>query len=154
MARPIGQLGVIPTLQVGNWVFTDLTTLIVLHGAANTNAHWTTLRKSNASAGYQITSGKTYTVNAVSMVTGAVGSSTTYFGYGDNDVGLNNASAPTNFVYIAGDSSLGGMILPEGAPVGTIVSQNCAVPIPQLKYVGMGINSAAIKSLTTFGYEA
>lgn len=155
MAKPIGTLGVIPTLTVGGWTFTDLTTLIILHAASSNSGDFYTLRKSNASAGYQVTAGKTYTINAVEIAMATVGSSIYYFGYGDTDVGFVSASPPTNAFYLANDSTLGGQLLPMALPVGQILGIPMIFPIPALKYVFMSpAASAIVGSITTFGYEA
>ena len=92
-------------IQVGNVVFTDLDNLICLIGSASGAAdRYSTLRKTTVpGAVYQVPSGKTFYVRAVSIwvFTASAGQQISIL-YGDNDVGQNVAGAPTNAVYPGG----------------------------------------------------
>lgn len=97
-------------LQVGGRIFTDLENLVELHGYV-TNPNYTTLRKANASAGYQVPVGKVFEVHAVriSSYNAAGVAYQCYLSYGDNDVGLQSAAAPANIVYPTGNADNAGL---------------------------------------------
>lgn len=159
MATPIGTLGTIPSLTVGGQVFTDLTTLIVLYGSVATTTRYTTLRKPGATSGYQVTTGKTMTIRAakINYIT-PTGSPTINFLYGDTDVGINSASAPTNPVYLGGDSSsscgvLGGTSGASSGPA-TYGESSPFFPVVALKYSAMFLNVTATVNILAYAYEA
>lgn len=160
MSVAIGNLGTIPSLTVGGVVFTDLSAaLIVLYGSVATTTRYTTLRRTTATAGYQTTSGKTLTIRACKITyISLTGNPTINLLYGDTDVGLNSSSAPTNPVYLGGDSSsscgvLGGS---SGAASGP-VSYGETAPFfntPSTKYSAMFLNIEATTNMLAYGYEA
>lgn len=93
-------------LQVGGYCFsqTEVTNLKILYGRVTTSGRATTLRLANGTAGYQVPGGNTLRVKVVQTIcdvtTCQVG-----LGYGDTDVGVNSASAPTTPIYVGGDST-------------------------------------------------
>jgi len=104
----MGQLtkGNAPGLTVGGRVFTDLKNLIVLRALIGAGGNlYGTARQLNASAGYQVPTGKTLRVWAVREVTSVVNQAVN-IGYGDDDKGTSSASAPTNAVWQGGGVSL------------------------------------------------
>lgn len=161
MAKPIGTLGTIDTIAVYGRVFTDLTNLLALHGYVATSTRvYATLRKSSSTSGYQVTTGKTLTLSAGNLMCAIVSST---FGvspaYGDNDVGLDSSSTPTNVVNFIGSSTAiamsintGAAATPSGAPVN---STAWLFQVPALKYPAM-LASASGTAVTAsfYGYEA
>lgn len=155
MARQIGTLGTIDTITVGGRVFTDLTTLIYLEAYTATTARYTTYRKNNTSAGYQVTTGKTLSIYAIRVMTdSAAGSSAgSVLSYGDTDVGLNSAAAPTNVVYQFGDSTARIFLTTTGQTSGVFYESPTLFTVPATKYaaqLAVGNDCLAL----AFGYEA
>jgi hypothetical protein len=108
--------GVRPVLEIGGRLFTNLTTLKIIHGWTNAN-NYTTLRACNATAGYQVTVSKSLYVYAMRITVLTAGASTGFYAlYGDTDVGLNSVAAPTTPVYSGGSTS---QYIGSGAAVGT-----------------------------------
>lgn len=150
MATPIGTLGTIPTLTVGGRVFTDLSTLITVVGsivqATGTNS---TCRAPVATAGYQVTTGKTYTIWAASYVSHVVG--VFQLLYTDNDTGTPGATAFTNPKYYNSDSA--NPIFITAASVST-VSREVFFAVPALKYVSLLTGTGSmVGSCWFYGYE-
>lgn len=102
MATPIGTLGTIPTLDLGGRVFTDLTTIKVL-GGYGAGGQFATLRLSTATSGYTVTNGMTLTLTTLTHAWVGGVDVAANLGYGDNDVGMGSAAAPTNAVWAFGD---------------------------------------------------
>lgn len=147
MANPIGNLGTIPTLTVANRVFTDLTTLIILHGPVSTAGRWSGMRISNGTAARQTTSAKTLTMYALALVSAAAtGNAVANVLYGDTDVGLNAAAAPTNPVYMAGTSTTTDYPLQGAAAASGAYLQKaeiaCAFQVPASKYPTVQVASS------------
>lgn len=91
-----------------------VTDFILLWGFIATDGNVTHLRQPYTTTGYQVTAGKTlYLARAKVYGTGASG--WWKFGYADNDVGLNTATARTNGVMGLGvdDASTNGILLLE-----------------------------------------
>jgi len=155
MAKAIGTLGTIDTLTVGGRTFTDLTNLIILYGLVSTAGRHTTLRLPNASSGYQVTSGKTFKIEAIFASTSSASAGPVMPFYGDTDVGLDSASAPTNPVYIGGNNNPQAIAL-AGNTSGNLVLSN---PIPGMNFsVPAGkypcVYAGATSSLVAvYGYE-
>lgn len=99
MPTPIGTLGVVSTLTIAGYVFTDVTSLIRLYGWVNANA--CTPRKVNTTAGYA-PSGVSFRMYAMRASNTGTTGSTVRIGYADNDVGVNAGTATTNPVYNIG----------------------------------------------------
>lgn len=108
--------GIVPSASVGSVTIGGRTftqqerkNFIFLVGYVGTATRCATLRKPNSTAGYQVTSGKTFVWDAIivncvtNTITGALP------GYGDTDVGMDSAALPTNFVGQAGLSTTGHM---------------------------------------------
>ncbi len=156
MAQPISNLGTIPTLSVGGRVFTDLTTLIVLAGGNLTINRYSTLRKPNGTAGYQVTVGKTLRIDACRIWTTSTGGLCNVgLLYGDTDVGLDSASAPTTAVSYGGSSSV--YVGFQGTAASGVESQAPAEITPFFsvvaqKYAAM-LSDRAATNMTAFGYE-
>lgn len=147
MATPIGTLGTIPTLTVAGRVFTDLTTLITLHAIAG-GSNYATFRLPNGTSGYQVTTGKTYTVYAAkTYLTAAAGWTSMTIGYGDNDVGQTSAAAPTNLVVVGGSTTI--PLVAAASPAEAPTKFN----IPALKYPAL-VNVSATGAGVIHGYEA
>lgn len=143
---------IIPSLQIGGRLITDLSNLIILYGsfsgAANGN---TTLRKQDGSAGYAVTSGKTFVVVAVEIDLIVIAASTSCtFGYADNDVGVEVNTAFTNAVYTARSASM------FRIPTVTLGSYqrvpNLSVPAGKYLFV-TNQAGACVGSMRVFGYE-
>lgn len=159
MATPIGTLGAVPTLTVGGRVFTDLPNLIILYGKVVTGGRFTTLRRGNDTAGYQVTAGKTFTIGAI-WGTAEVASSQAAINllYGNTDVGLDSASAPTTPIYLAGDAT--NVIAAGVALLGAAGTPNASFSsfpgldfrVPATKYPAFK-GSAVGTNLVVYGYE-
>lgn len=141
----------IPVIQVANRVFTDLSNLITLvaYGNAGAATGISTFRRPGASAGYQVTTGKTLQILAGKIVTGTyVAGTAVALGYGDNDVGLAGNTTPTNAVARNQDFF-------QVPAIGTIYEdlfQNFNVPAS--KYVYMTQNAALVQTkIFLLGYE-
>lgn len=96
----------IPTLTLGNRVFTDFQNFTVLRGycSGTTNVRCT-LRKLSGSAGYQVPVGKKFKLKAARIWTEHTAASSSLpavIAYADNDVGQNASTAFTNPVYQCG----------------------------------------------------
>lgn len=144
----------IPSLTVGGRVFTDLTNLIALIGYATTGKSFT-FRRHNASAGFQVTAGKTLKVYAARFITNATaagGTAPFSLCYADNDIGIDSAVAFTNQVYLGGASTLAAL----PANIASIQS-GYEVPIyfdiPAEKYPGCNMNISGNATCWLFGYE-
>ncbi len=95
-----GRSGTAPSVTVAGRTFTDLTNLKVLYcdlngtGAITYNA----CKLASGTASYQVTAGKTLTIEACQVIA-QVPVASSYFnaGYGDTDVGVRSAAAPTNY---------------------------------------------------------
>lgn len=153
MAKPIGTLGTVDTINVGGRIFTDLTTALIMavtQVGANT---FGTFRKTQGTAGYQVTTGKTLTIHAVQLICNAGGNYTTGgLGYGDTDIGLNSAAAPTNPIYIGGSTGIQPFAASALASGGyqNVGQYPCNFTVPALKYpLWNGPQSQAM----IFGYE-
>lgn len=150
MAKPIGTLGTVETLQIGGRVFTDLTNLIKIGGYVSSTTK-TTLRKSGSSSGYQVTALKTLTLAAITMtLTGAAGSSPSgQIGYADNDVGLNQSTSLTNPNYIFADSVANWVSNEQNTQPQVL---HIDFPVPASKYVFVLGNGTTLLYFA-FGYE-
>lgn len=145
----------VPTLTACGRVFTDLTNLIILYGSVVTAGHWTTLRKAGATSGYTPSGSKAF---KTVCVTGACDTNSANCGmrlvYGDTDVGLDGASAPTNPKYIAGDSTFEVSFAPIGSttsPQLTPINSYIDFVLPNTKFLAVG-QTAAQRSIV-YGYE-
>jgi hypothetical protein len=102
------------------------TDLIQLYGFIATDGNVSHLRPPHSTTGYQVTAGKSLYI-ARMKVTGTGASGWWKFGYADNDVGLNTATARTNGVMALGldDTGNNGILLLE-ANLATVTN-----PAPQ-----------------------
>lgn len=150
MARPIGTLGTIPTLTIGGHTFADLTTLIYLACRSTSGgSRWQSLQYQADKSTYQVTSGKTFELRAITLMqqssTQVLGS----IGYGDvasNDLN----SAPTGATYLIGDGSIGQ--LAAGTLHGEALSYGLNVEIPATKYPFIFRDQNGLGCLA-YGYE-
>lgn len=95
----------LPSISVGNRVFTDVTNLIILYGyCAGTNNH-ATFRTLNGTAGYTPSGSKTYVAQAIKFSSGGTAALQFGIGYASNDVGFASATAFTSGVYMGGAAS-------------------------------------------------
>lgn len=164
MAKAIGTVGTISTLTIAGFVFTDITSnLIVLIGAGATVNQRSSLRKPGGGSGYSVTSGKTYTINAMRIMQAADLSAAVVgikLSYGDNDCGQDTATAITNPVYYLGSS--GAAANPTGV-AGANGTQGSEDPtqfapffgVPATKYTNVELLTSSSRAFfQTFGYEA
>lgn len=117
MSRQIGTLGTIDTIAAGNRLITDLGSNLIILGATNgASTHFTTLRTTNGSSGYQVPGGKSLKIIGYDSSV-AVGAAAGGLGilYGDTDVGLDSASAPTNPIYQNANGSASTILLAVSA---------------------------------------
>lgn len=153
MARPIGTLGVIDTLTIGGRVLTDLTTLIVLAASytSNSKATFRQAFPSAGSAGYAVTSAKTYTVAGIKFNANAATSLALL--YADNDVGFDSATAFTNPVYQAsGNTTATNIFTPSASSNSTQIEICPMFRVPAGKYLAIS-GGAVVASALSYGYE-
>lgn len=148
----VQQAPVIPSLYIGGRTISDLSNLIILYGsfsgAANGN---TTLRKQDGSAGYAVTSGKSFVVVAIEIDLIVVAASTACtFGYADNDVGVEVNTAFTNAVYTARSASM--FRIPTTTAGSYQRAPNFSAPAGKYLFV-TNQAGACVGSLRVFGYE-
>jgi hypothetical protein len=94
-----------PSLTIGGRTMSDLSSsLITLVGTFSNTAGYATLRQANASAGYQVPTGKTLHLIAAQGASSVSGIFAVAFGYGTADAGLTSASAPTGWTGMGGTS--------------------------------------------------
>lgn len=108
MASKLGTIGNIDTLVLNGRTFTDMSNLIALCAYSVGGPHFATLRKQSGTAGYQVTAGKTMKIFAAKIFgqNATTSDPACTPAYGDNDVGQDTGSTPTNVVYFGGDSSM------------------------------------------------
>jgi hypothetical protein len=143
--------GVRPILEVGGRVFTDLTNLIVLFGSLSGNSN-TTLRKPADSAGYTPSGSKTYVMWALSYKHSAANEA--YYGYADNDVGINAAPGLTNAMYPGNDGTLARFVYEAGTDITSNEMDLGKFVVPNTKYPFFATNGGVtILTGRVFGYE-
>lgn len=153
MAKAIGTLGNVDSITVGGRVFTDLTTLKILVAttAANTNA---TFRTMNGTSGYTPSGATTFVVHAMKAIGTAAGTTWGSLGYGDNDVGINSGTTPTNAVYVGGSSTVtthATSTIAAGSQVPSEMAHPMQFTIPNGKYPAM--IGGANQTVYLYGYE-
>lgn len=153
----IGTLGTIPTITVGGRVFTDLTNLIILIGVLENAGDFTTLRKMNATSGYQVPGGKTFTAMAI-KIAGApqnIGCNHSVL-YGDNDVGENSASAPATPVYAGGFTAPSATVQSVKDSGGALLFPEAAInfQVPTGKFMAHTADASVRSIVYIYGYEA
>lgn len=126
-------------------------TMKILTGNTNTTNGFATLREVNATAGYQVPVGKNFRIVAVRLVTS---DGTSYLlgsiGYGDTDVGMSAAAAPTNPVYQSGAQLASVLRAPADGMVEAVT--DFVVPTGKYPFYADGSSSQA-GSCQVFGYE-
>ncbi len=151
MAKAIGTLGTIPTLEIGGVTFTDLTNLkrLAIYVSGTNNS---TFQVPAATSGYQVTVGMTLTIRAAKLYQNTTTQSQVKFAQSDNDVGINTTTALTNPVYFVNSSSA---IFGSSTTAGTQVEMELFMPIAAQKYFTVDANNASGDAIVTaFGYEA
>ena len=155
----VNQPTVIPTLQIGSRVFTDLTNLITLSANVSSTASQgrTTLRKLNASAGYQVTAGKTFTVAAALIFPKASMSNyNLQLLYADNDVGTRSNTAFTNAFYACNDNAATAMLVSSSlVPANGYLSWESVIGFqaPATKYLSIDAGVLVDCVIKIYGYE-
>lgn len=153
-------LGSKDTLQLGERAINDLANLITVGGQLTSGAR-TTLRLPNASSGYAVTAGKTFTVVGCTIVNGSATSALLSLAQTDNDVGQDSATAFTNPVYLYG--SVNYLFYRNGSQGGTApnVGQPSSFFLPKFQIaatkfisINQGSGSAATIFVQIHGYEA
>lgn len=92
--------------QVGGVTFVDLNNMITLGAFSSSSGNYATFRQPNGTAGYAVTSAKTLKLYAMRLQSAATASQQSQLAYGDNDVGFNTSTVPTNPVYWIGSNSV------------------------------------------------
>lgn len=155
MATEVTVVSTIETVTVGGRVFSDLSGLIVAGVYLNGGAvQYGTFRKNNTTSGYQVTSGKTYQIGALTWFSSAAGHGFG-LGYGDNDRGLDgDTTPPTNAVWQFGAAGGGdGTIFYMCGTAYTLHSQATKFNVPSQKYPAATSTSAINGGVQVFGYE-
>ena len=141
----------IPSLTIGGRVFTDLTNLLIFSGPVAGAANGiTTLRRMNASAGYQVTAGKTLYLLAIEINTfTAVATTALSVGYSDTDLGRLVNTAPTNPVYMEGAAGYGFPTIATGK-----IEYGMIFTVPATKYPFINNSgNATTAQIRIYGYE-
>jgi hypothetical protein len=150
-APPSG--GVSQSITVGGRVMTPASNLFMLLCQQDSAAKYTTCRKPSDSAGYQVTTGKTFSIVAVTynvLVAAAAGGMTLL--YGDTDVGIDSASAPTNAVLPAG-FTVGNVVVPFLSNTTGTFHTAYNFTVPALKYPAIYAIGAGQAAVQVWGYE-
>lgn len=137
------------TITVGNKIFTNLSSLIVLHcyvAASN----YGTFRKGRASSGYTPSGSTSFYLHALKFQGFAAANFGAYLVQSDNDCGINTATAPTNAV------NINGMAIPychTGAgPFTEVAFDKTNFYIANAKYLSLYGNASAMLAIV-YGYE-
>lgn len=149
----IGTVGNIDKIMVGSVELVDISGLLCLGSTVNAvgvGGRYTTARSGFATSGYQVTAGKSLRILAVRMVVvdaTAGGGSSDFWGYGDTDVGVNSASAPTTPIN-------SNVMKPGPARVGnsTVYTVTGKAEVPAQKYI-FAENDGASAFWNFYGYE-
>lgn len=148
-----------PSISIGGRLFTDIPNLIVLKAGVNGASVRASARSQFASAGYQVTAGKTLTIFAIQVNNLVADAGSLGIGYTDNDLGLAGTTAVTNQkMYGTGVSSATGSAGDNGLCPIAAVGQNeraTVIKIPATKYVCIEASSGSAKAtVVMYGYEA
>lgn len=153
MAKPIGTIGAIPTLQVGGAVFTDLANLITLAVQISSSSNGTFRNaKTGATAGYAVTASTTLNIRALRALPNSTSAGTFVLLYGDTDLGFNSGSAFSNPVYYGGSSGMVAIVFPPNNAATPYAECTVNFNVPAAKYPG-AINSSG-GFLWAYGYES
>ncbi len=137
-----------PCLVIGGRVFTDISSnLIVISGCTVTGGRYSTMGKAGAT-GYAVTAAKTLTIEAV-LFAGST-SNSIKMAYSDNNIGHDSATALTNPVYMANNSS-GAYYRFMGNAVGSSDVWHPYFAIPATKYLNFGTTADTYG--VAYGYE-
>lgn len=151
--KPIGTLGTVPTITIANRVMTDLSSNLLVLYAHNTSGagRFATFRKYGATAGYQVTAGKTMTVIALranqQSVSAAPGIKLMY---SDNDVQFDSSTTPTNPVYV-GNANAQHFALPNS--IGAFTDIILSFPVIATKFLTIDNLSGNDMDYTAWAYE-
>ena len=143
------------TVTCGGRVFTNMNSLIILHGFINTAGRHTSLRTANGTASRQTTTGKTMTIYAARLLRYSAGAQiNAVLSYGDNDVGTDSAAAPTNVVYMMNTSSYKPLTASAGTAFANVHDGAIAVAfqVPSTKYPAFGADTDNT-NIVAYGYE-
>lgn len=148
----------LPCVIVGGVVFTDLDNLVELVSYADgtAGARYSTMRLPSASAGYQVPASKSFYLRAtrIGVVSGAGANKMAFPGYGDTDVGLTSAAAPTNVTW-PGASSDASFIVPPSISATTqnpYIENPFFFTVPTAKYPCVLVSSGLLIAAHYFGY--
>lgn len=142
-------LAIRDSLIIGGRTFTDLDNLIILAGYV-VGGNYTTVRELNATAGYEVTAGKTLKILAIENTPVDAGSSVD-IGYGDDDKGVNAVSSPpTNAVPVCG--AIANM---DFGASGAYIQRQQAInfEVPEGKFPYIHIAAAKTSSVMLYCYE-
>lgn len=144
----VQQAPIIPNVNIGGRIITDLTNLIMLSGVCNGAGLGNSgLRVPFAAGARVVTSGKTFRVVAVSMSVQTAGG--TLLGYCDNDPGMGTNTALANAVYFA-TSGLGAL----NSAVNTYTERPIQYDVPAGKYLFCSNGAGAlVANICVYGYE-
>lgn len=110
MAKPIGTLGNIPIIIINGRTFVDIDNIFILAAYVATDGRFSTFRKPDGTGGYQVTSGKTFTVLALDPVAKAQfannQSSIILLTSTAATTGFDQAAEPAGAVYAYGDATI------------------------------------------------
>lgn len=156
MAKPIGTLGTIDTLQIGGRIFTDLTNLIVLFSSVNSGTHATFLKTypTQGTSGYSVTGGKTLTVQAIQLFSQTAVNAFNLL-YNDIDVGFDSSTSFTNPVYFTSGSSSQNASIPNIFSA-SVTQNQFYYPFwrtPAGKFPSISWSSSNNQSAFGYGYE-
>jgi hypothetical protein len=146
---PVPIIGSSGSANAGGINYSLPSTPILLGAMVNTASRYSTLSQINAAGGYQVTAGKTLKCRSLMVGINSGGSTTSAaFSYGDNEVGIDNASAPTNVVYRNGGVS-SYMFSSSGLNSNTYYLGD-ALTFPATKYPTVRMNAAGTVYLVCF----
>lgn len=142
----------IPTLTVGGRVFTDLTNLIVLKASISAAGRYSTFRRLNGTAGYQVTAGKTLTIVALRGFNRGAAVESVNLQYGNTDSGVESAVDQTGVVYESGAAMYNSLAF--SATSGSSAEAPSGFTVPATKYPGVIGTTGSTVSVYAYCYEA
>lgn len=148
-----------------------ITDVICLWARFSTSGNVSTYRRSGATSGYQVTSGKTFYITKIIVACDAASENYAIpIGYADNDVGMNTTTARTNPVAVLGDpeqttlaSGAGGVVINPTVNSNQMPAVNAAFSSVVIKSAisqkylyskFIGSATATMMGLIIFGFEA
>ncbi len=153
VSGPIGSSGIIPTITVGDRVFTDLDNLVQVSGFVNQSggSAFSIFRKANSSAAYAPPTGKSFLIQAYKFVYESNGSGgSVLLGYNNSDFGILAGGPAVSPVYYSGSNIFGPI-----TSLGSIEYASSISPfsVPAGKFPFVQSLATIVGMIMLYGYE-